>query len=111
MVKSRLEKIIIIHPHREFDMDLKCKEYIDEMLGGFSGRDEAVLVVQGYKEDEGRNPTNEKLEIYLNRDTDYQVTNSRNGEIDGGQLKRFIENGIRIQLPGGIIGQCHKYCF
>lgn len=111
MVESRLEKIVVIHPHREFDLDLKCKDFIDDTVSGFSGQDRDILVVQGYREDEGRMPTNEKLEPYLVRNRNYQITTSRNGKINKSQLKKLIKEGATIRLLGGIVDQCHRSAF
>ncbi|GEM_PF-4243334 len=111
MVESRLERIVIIHPHQEFDLDLKCKGFIDEVVGGFSGHNRDILVVRGYREGEERVSTDEKLEPYLDRNKDYQITTSRDGKINKSQLKKLIKEGATIRLTGGIVGQCHRSAF
>jgi len=111
MAESDLERIIVIHPHKEFDRDLKCKGFIDESVDGFLGKDEDILVVQGYKEDEWRNPTDEKSELYLDGNRGYKVITSKTGKIEKDQLNRFIKEGATIRLMGGIVGQCHRNAF
>ena len=105
-----LDKLVVVHPHVEFDGDQKCKPYLDRTIDDFQGQDSDILVLQGFKE-EDKELTDERLELYLESERGYKLTDSKKGEIDESLLEGFIQDGSVIELPGGIVGQCHRAAF
>ncbi|MBI2575446.1 hypothetical protein HYV82_06200 [Candidatus Woesearchaeota archaeon] len=106
-----LERLIVIHPHAEFDGSLKAKGAIGAAIEQFNHKNGEVLVVQGFKELPGHVKTNRRLPMYLRRGLKYRLTQSEGGEISTAVLRGLVtDNGV-INLMGGMIGQCHRSAF
>jgi hypothetical protein len=110
MVTNDLEKIIVVHPHEEFDEDLTCQSYTNQRMRDFNENN--ALVLQGFKEDEKtKSLTDEKLEIYLGSNLKYRTAESVCGEISESELQRIVCDNSTLHLLGGIVGQCHRRAF
>lgn len=111
MSKSEIKKLVVVHPHKEFDSALKCQKYIKKSIKHFEGADTDIMVVQGFKEDSWHNITGIELPFYISIKRNYRLITSPGGKIRKEDFQEFIQNNAVIKLLGGIIGQCHQSAF
>lgn len=109
---SPRERLVLVHPHTEYDGSGTIAEYSRLRLATFTERTESVLVLQGINENSGmRARTDELLPIYVDRALGFPRINSLRGEIGESTLEILVKSGVTINLLGGIVGQCHREAF
>jgi len=110
MVVKQTEKIVVVHPHENFDIACRCKKPIEGLIQGLSGKPE-VIVVKGY----GENPNNlmehAPFLVYLDNEIKYDKISSRDGEIPNDSLNGIISSNSRIHLVGCNVFLCYRRGF
>lgn len=106
------QKLVIVHPCREFDTSLKCKPFLKDLVNNFEGDDEDILLIKFIeyipKKSTGKNLYFKRHRVHFKTDRKYQTVESHNGRIEKRTiLAQMVVPGARIILAGGLIGQCY----